>query len=799
MNVVDVTKRWRYLDFVSPNRNPVIDTPTSSEYEWDDNGTSGSPLKAFLLPYDFVVCVEHCCDCHEHESTTQHEESRYVDSAKDVLQYLSEIIHDARLSVRLGVVRYHIINKHRIGGFEVKIVYKNAFGNVHSVILHSKLMTRKWPSKALMEKRLNKFIADEEIPHYRSVHQTFSSRRKDGPNGSYPVGFGPWHELAPSNLTWMIRGFSVDGHPVNTLAFEACSREYVDKYMAGLESSPIEWVVDSRASNNIKFDANVVVRVTKAFAPGNDQSSPPLFDRRGLLGVTLGYGDFEEPNNGPDPKSNLLLVQLKYFTGEPIQINEYDATSDSNGSEQGGCVIEEIDALEPYVSKYSGSVAMPECLCFVLLLTNIHRCRLLPIRRAGEQELIDCVTRVLHCEGSIHRTTSAAVENYADILSSLVDVPASDEVESRSRQSLFHYLRHITAHIEHFTRTAGGNERGLTGRSDCDDLDLQWSYSEDALDWIFQNYGNHSDFVNMEELHWSAVLSGLHYVGRQNQASTQAKESGRNYGFGENCTANLLCRIIVGCCLDKLAYSKLTARTGSVYKDADSADTYPDTAITSSRKGSASGAGLTSAASRKVSLANTTTATATSRKSSRADVAGTGSDPADTAEADAGNLDPRDSARSTGRSRSISQEVYSKRASRSQSTSEPVQPVVPLLPLATIVQPSLDALIGQFRNQLRECCQFIAADIQMSREADGMDQPMVEIAALTCLFQAFDGSGTGSLDIDDIRIMIKYVADIFSSDGVDKTNSLPDGIVESVSASIFVTMGKSILFSYFPV
>jgi hypothetical protein len=56
-----------------------------------------------------------------------------------------------------------------------------------------------------------------------------------------------------------------------------------------------------------------------------------------------------------------------------------------------------------------------------------------------------------------------------------------------------------------------------------------------------------------------------------------------------------------------------------------------------------------------------------------------------------------------------------------------------------------------------------------------------------------------SLDIDDIRIMIKYMVDIFGSDGVDKTNSLSDGLIESVSASLFVTMGKSVLSFYFPV
>jgi hypothetical protein len=489
MNLVDVTKRWRYLDFVSPNRNPVVDLPVTEGEDWEDNG-SVYQLRELMSPFDFLICVEHCCNCIEHQDTTQHEESKYVDSANDVIRYLSESVHDSKLSVRLGVLRHKIAVEKRIGGFEIKILYKGEKGS-SSCLLHSKLATRKWPSKSVMDKKLNNFIMELDIPRHDKSHRTFLCSRRDG-SSQYPVGFGPWHELAISDLAWQFRGFSIGGRSENTLP-ESFTSDVIKDSLSGFMSSPIEWIMDTRERNRIKYDAGIIVRVQKVSSAGIPH------DRHGLYATTVGYEE-------KDPEGvNILYVQLKYFE-RPMMVDETQL------------IVSEASA-SPASIPYSAQ--MPESLMLVLLLSGTHRCKLPTIRDSFEHELIESLNRIQFYEARMDRSDSADIVLYEEIVTSGKYtermVSRFNEVSERSRQSLFHYLRHTTAHIEHLldlygnANTCGDGtprvKNPFTGR----DVDLQLCYSENVLDWIYQHndFGRSGNIVNMTGLYDAAFASVL--------------------------------------------------------------------------------------------------------------------------------------------------------------------------------------------------------------------------------------------------------------------------------------------------
>jgi hypothetical protein len=91
----------------------------------------------------------------------------------------------------------------RIGAFEVQVAFKNSKGDVSTELLHSKLLTRHWPNKAAMEKKLQDFVTKCGVathPLY-DANATSDGYGSEG-LGQYPIGNVEWEYTPLSDPTW---------------------------------------------------------------------------------------------------------------------------------------------------------------------------------------------------------------------------------------------------------------------------------------------------------------------------------------------------------------------------------------------------------------------------------------------------------------------------------------------------------------------------------------------------------------------------------------------------------------------
>ena len=122
-----------------------------------------------LEALDMVLSIEHCVRCVEHNVSLRHDESEYRTQADAFLQILSEAVYALKPAVRLGVSRFaaqvtadstQMEADSRIGAFEVQVAFRpQGSGPLKLSVLHSKLTLMRWPSKAVLVKRLHSFLA----------------------------------------------------------------------------------------------------------------------------------------------------------------------------------------------------------------------------------------------------------------------------------------------------------------------------------------------------------------------------------------------------------------------------------------------------------------------------------------------------------------------------------------------------------------------------------------------------------------------------------------------------------------
>ena len=91
----------------------------------------------------------------------------------------------------------------RIGAFEVQVAFKDSEGVIFTELLHSKLLSRHWPNKSAMEKKLKLFVLSSGI----AVHPLYDPNQcSDGYKseglGTYPVGFVEWEDTPLADTTW---------------------------------------------------------------------------------------------------------------------------------------------------------------------------------------------------------------------------------------------------------------------------------------------------------------------------------------------------------------------------------------------------------------------------------------------------------------------------------------------------------------------------------------------------------------------------------------------------------------------
>lgn len=234
-----------------------------------------------LQDCDMLVTVEHCTNCQYHNTTLRHDEDHYCAEADTMLKNLAAAIHDFNPCIRLGVMRFaaNVTPKSRdsdansrIGAFEVQIAFRNLFGELSKEMLHSKLSSRRWPSKSVTQKRLSAFLSKVKVSQHREPgkddHYDLNDEDVGYTTVSCPTGIGHWSELPMSSTAWSY----VNMHePAPAAPVSSSPRGKPHNQAGGIyevagdnEDASIEWVFDARqVGETALFSNGDIVWVSK--------------------------------------------------------------------------------------------------------------------------------------------------------------------------------------------------------------------------------------------------------------------------------------------------------------------------------------------------------------------------------------------------------------------------------------------------------------------------------------------------------------------------------------------------------
>lgn len=160
-----------------------------------------NPSLRYLEINDIIISVSHCHDCHRHKMTLSHKENEYIKFADDILRESVKFILELHLNVRVCVIRHQ---SDILGAFEVVITSNSRDEGLQSEVLHSKVISKRWPSKSVFKKRLISFVNKQAFEGYDD--SDFSSQqiseRNDG-LASYKVGrINSLDEIPFSDPSW---------------------------------------------------------------------------------------------------------------------------------------------------------------------------------------------------------------------------------------------------------------------------------------------------------------------------------------------------------------------------------------------------------------------------------------------------------------------------------------------------------------------------------------------------------------------------------------------------------------------
>lgn len=147
----------------------------------------------------------------------------------------------------------------------MQIAYKDVNGVIQTEILHSKLQSRRWPSKLIMEKKFRSFILQNKV----AVHPPRVNPHgvQTGLAQSYPIDFIKWEDITLADPDWT---FSPGRDP---LAVDLnCN---FDKMLSQEQRTlNIEWVYDARLFSHI-IEAAVPTHQSSPPCPGASEVLKP--------------------------------------------------------------------------------------------------------------------------------------------------------------------------------------------------------------------------------------------------------------------------------------------------------------------------------------------------------------------------------------------------------------------------------------------------------------------------------------------------------------------------------------------
>ena len=168
---------------------------------------------------DMVFSAEHCWNCEHHNTHTRHDPQVYCAQSEKFLRILSQTAHECRVQARVGVCRLQADVKptskmsdkdSRMGACELQVAFRSASGAISVEVLHSKLVSQRWPSKSVVEKRLLAFMSKHEVPTYTpqddeeegDVQPSDEVEMGTDSAEPYPIGQAHWLQTPLANPTW---------------------------------------------------------------------------------------------------------------------------------------------------------------------------------------------------------------------------------------------------------------------------------------------------------------------------------------------------------------------------------------------------------------------------------------------------------------------------------------------------------------------------------------------------------------------------------------------------------------------
>jgi len=418
-----------------------------------------------LQKTDLVISVEHCWNCEHHKVSLRHDPAQYVSMADSFLKNLAQVAHSSGIKARVGVCRFRadVTPKSkpsdidsRIGSCEIQVAYRTVKGDTVTEMLHSKLVSQRWPSKSVAEKRLRSFLSKLDIPTYDSLLPPSIAPVQNSENSNensalgYPVGLCEWKDTPLFLDDWTFTP------------------------PKGGASLNVQWVFDYRSAEEIelpKCPIGSMVYVTGIefkFQPKETSipSHSPAFmsvtrmERYPLLGVIKDYVT--------RPNGIFIKVKIKYVSDE-IEVTESQ------------CILS--DEYEGQDCVFSSISEVPAAIDILLHLAK-----------------------------------------QLDILYWDVDENAGDNEDiSRneiylSRTSFFNQVRKLSWKVEALIAVPG---RTIFKHPLCEDCaDIQLSYSDQVIQWIFEKYGRLANITAFEK----AVMQSYSKPVMKNKTNISEKE-----------------------------------------------------------------------------------------------------------------------------------------------------------------------------------------------------------------------------------------------------------------------------------
>ena len=391
---------------------------------------------------DLIFSIEYCHNCEFHNISLRHKPQEYIDHADVFLRLLAKLSHEYRICARVGVIRLEatITPKsrqtdvdNRIGAFEIQVAYRNKSGVLHPELLHSKLSRRNWPSKSVMEKRLQSFFNRMKTDRIDSTVDLDNAEYSETASlglAKYPVGFGPWASTALSLDTWKYPG---------TVIQDQNSQGNSDDKIPN-----IQWVYDSRNVLQVpKFSVGSTVWVSDTINPKG------IRERHPLLGVILGFAQGSSPRSGK-VIARQLSVKLNYENIE-IDVSEELCTAFSEGDNS------------------SKATLAPTNMKIALELAVV-------IQSASRLGRLDWFSQ--GAEDNVVRDVMNGTENL-----------------HLCRSSFFKQVRTLAAEVESEFKAKGGYKVLHEGSNTW--VDAQLAYSEVSLDKALELFGGKSVDTNL--------------------------------------------------------------------------------------------------------------------------------------------------------------------------------------------------------------------------------------------------------------------------------------------------------------